>query len=408
MTEVSPSSALPARKNRNPSLALIFFIMLMDVMGISLLLPVAPQLVLRFSSKAIMVTMIAVVYAAGQFVAAPIIGKLGDRYGRRPVLLISILGQSLGYLVFGFGGSMGMLLLGRLIGGITAGNLSTANAYIADVSKPEERAKNFALIGTAWSLGMILGPALGGVFGQISLEAPAFAAALLALVGLVTCFFILPESLPAEKRELTPMRLRDLNPIASIFDMARLPGIGLLLLVNGLFSFAFNGVMSTSTLFAIQKFSAVTWQLSLLLILMGIAIAISNTFVVPKVVPVLGEIKSCTLALISLAVTYAAIFFAPSFWMIFPLNMLASFSNSFIFPAIATLSTKKVAPQQIGTMLGVNTSVSSLTNILGPLWAGSVYDGIFMGTPYWMGALILLAAAWMVSEKRANRRRSMA
>ncbi len=120
------------------SLSLIFFIMLLDVMGITMLSPVAPQIVLRFSSEAVLVTMITVVYACGQFIAAPLIGKLGDRYGRRPVLLISVLGQSLGYLVFGLAGSLWMLLLGRFIGGITAGNLSTAGAYIADISKPIE------------------------------------------------------------------------------------------------------------------------------------------------------------------------------------------------------------------------------------------------------------------------------
>ena len=137
------------------TLGLIFFVMLMDVMGITMLLPVAPQIVLRYSDQALMVTMIAVIYAGGQFIAAPLIGKLGDRYGRRPVLLLSVLGQSIGYLVFGLGGSLWVLFLGRLIGGITAGNLSTAGAYIADVSRPEERSKNFTLIGTAWSLGLI-------------------------------------------------------------------------------------------------------------------------------------------------------------------------------------------------------------------------------------------------------------
>src|SRR5512146_2977100 len=162
-----PMNASPAggepRSSTRRSLALIFAIMLMDVIGITLLAPVAPFIIRQFSDQALMVTMVTILYAAGQFIAAPLLGKLGDRYGRRPVLLASLAGQGLGYVVFGLGGSLWVLFLGRLIGGITGGNLSTAAAYIADVSKPEERSKNFALIGTAWSLGLILGPAAGGV-----------------------------------------------------------------------------------------------------------------------------------------------------------------------------------------------------------------------------------------------------
>jgi DHA1 family tetracycline resistance protein-like MFS transporter len=374
--------------------------MLMDVMGITMLLPVAPQIVLRYSNQALMVTMIAVIYAGGQFIAAPLIGKLGDRYGRRPVLLLSVLGQSIGYFIFGFGGSLWMLFLGRLIGGITAGNLSTAGAYIADVSRPEERSRNFTIIGTAWSLGLILGPALGGIFGQFSLQAPAFVAAALALLSVLLGLFLLPESLPLEKRNTSPMSLRDYNPIATIFDMARKPGLGLLLLVNAIFSFAFNGASSTSALFVIQKFSAATWQVSLLLVLSGVSIALTNTFIVPRVIPLIGEKRSGVSSLMGLAITYGVIFFAPGLWMMYPLHMLASCMNSFIFPVLTTLSAEQVEVQEIGMLMGVTSAVGSLTNIFGPLWAGIVYDQVMHGAPYWMGALILLVSAWTFSRAK--------
>jgi DHA1 family tetracycline resistance protein-like MFS transporter len=131
--------------------------------------PVAPFLVREYSDKALSVTMIVVIYGAAQFFAAPFMGKLGDRYGRRPVLLVSLLGQAGGYALFGLGGALWVLFLARFIGGVTGGNMSTASAYIADISKPEERPKNFALISIAWSLGLILGPALGAALGGISL-----------------------------------------------------------------------------------------------------------------------------------------------------------------------------------------------------------------------------------------------
>src|SRR5512143_2039217 len=185
----SPTASLPS--NRRP-LALIFMIMLMDIVGIMVLAPVAPYIIRRYNDQALMVTMVTILYAAGQFFAAPLIGKLGDRYGRRPVLLISLVGQGIGYLIFGVGGALWILFLGRLIGGITGGNLSTATAYIADISKPEERTKNFTLIGIAWSLGLIMGPALGGVFSQLSLEAPAYASAVLSFANVILGIFLLP------------------------------------------------------------------------------------------------------------------------------------------------------------------------------------------------------------------------
>jgi MFS transporter, DHA1 family, tetracycline resistance protein len=381
---------------RQGALALIFFVILMDIIGTTLLSPVAPRLVLRYSSSAVMVTMVTVLYAAGQFFAAPFLGKVSDKIGRRPVVLISLVGQAAGYLVFALGGAMWVLLLGRLIGGITSGNLSTSNAYIADVSKPEERSKNFALISTAWSLGLILGPALGGLFGQISLEAPAYIAGVISLLNALVGFFLLKESLPRERRDHTPVHLRDLNPVISIFQIGRKPGLLLLLLANALFSFAFNGISSTSALFAIQKFSATTFQVSFLMISAGIAIAISNSFLVPRWMPRFGERLAGTGGLLGLALAAATIFFLPLLWLVYLLNMIYAMMSSFVFPALVTLSVEQVTQQEVGRLLGVTSAVGSLMGIFGPLWAGLIYDHVMMGSPYWMGPIFFIIAAMIL------------
>jgi MFS transporter, DHA1 family, tetracycline resistance protein len=383
-------------KKTKAALSLIFIIMLMDVIGITLLSPVAPYIVQKYSPEALMVSMLTVLYAGGQFVAAPLIGKLGDRYGRRPVLLISLGGQAIGYLIFGLGGALWILFLGRIIGGITGGNLSTASAYIADVSKPEDRSKNFALIGMAWSVGLILGPALGGILGQFNLQAPAFAAAALSLLNVVLGIFILPESLPVERRETARMRPNDFNPIVAIFEMARKPGLGWLLLVTALFNFAFNGINSTSTLFVIQKFSAQPWHLSLLLGLAGIAVGASTFILVPRLVPRFGDNKVALTSLIGQSVVDISIFFVPLFWPIFPLNMLVSAISAFTFPTLTTLSTDLVLHREVGLLMGVTTGLGSLMNIFGPLWAGAMYDHVMVGAPYWMGAIILVLAGVML------------
>ena len=378
------------------ALSLIFVIMLMDVIGITLLSPVAAYIVQKYSHAALMVSMLTVLYAGGQFIAAPLIGKLGDRYGRRPVLLISLVGQGIGYLIFGMGGALWILFLGRIIGGITGGNLSTASAYIADVSKPEERSKNFALIGMAWSIGLILGPAAGGILGQFNLQAPAFVAAALSFLNLLLGIFILPESLPRERRETARMRPNDFNPIVAIFEMARKPGLGWLLLVTAMFNFAFNGINSTSTLFVIQKFSAQPWHLSLLMGLGGIACGVTNLFLVPRLVPRFGDTKVALTSLIGQAVIDISVFFVPLFWPIFPLNMMISAISSFTFPTLTTLSINHVPHREVGLLMGVTTGLGSLMNIFGPLWAGAVYDHVMLGAPYWMGAIILALAGVML------------
>jgi len=392
----------PSRQSKR-ALVLIFSIMTMDVVGISLLSPVAPQIVLQFSDQAVMVTMVTVLYALGQFLATPIIGKLGDRYGRRPVLLLSLVGQSVGYFIFGLGGSLWILFLGRLIGGITAGNLSTASAYIADVTPVNERSKNFALIGTAWSLGLILGPALGGLFGQITLETPAFVASFFAILNVALSIFLLPESLPKPNRDTSRLTLRDYNPILSIFDMARKPGLGILLLVNALFSFAFDGASSTIALFVIEKFNAITWQISLLLIVGGVSIALTNTFLVPWFIPRIGEKKALVSGLYGLSVTYVGTFFAPILWLIYPIQMLSSVMNSLIFPSMTTLSANCVKFQEIGILMGVTSAVGSLMNVFGPLWGGVVYDKVMIGSPFWMGAIILIFTGFMMSRVPVKR-----
>ncbi len=384
------------RKQTRIALGLIFIIMLMDVIGITLISPVAPYIVQQFSGEALMVTMITVLYAGGQFIAAPLIGKLGDRYGRRPVLLVSLVGQGIGYLIFGMGGKLWILFLGRIIGGITGGNLSTAGAYIADVSNPEDRSKNFALIGMAWSVGLILGPAAGGILGQFNLQAPAFVAAGLSFLNVLLGIFILPESLPRERRETSPMRLKDYNPVVAIFEMARKPGLGWLLLITALFNFAFNGINSTSTLFVIEKFSAQPWHLSLLLGLAGIAVGASTFIFVPRLVPRFGDNKVALASMLGQSVVDVSIFFVPLFWPIFPLNMLVSAISAFTFPTLTTLSTDLVLHREVGLLMGVTTGLGSLMNIFGPIWAGVVYDHVMLGAPYWMGAIILVLAGLML------------
>lgn len=226
----------------------IFIVVFLDVLGLSILMPVQAYIVRQYNSEELMVTMLTVLYAAAQFIEAPLLGKLSDRFGRRPILLICVFGSALSYFLFGIGGALWVLFISRLIDGFTGGNVSAASAYIADVTPPENRAGNFALIGAAFGLDFILGPTLGGAFSQISLTAPAFAAGDFSLLSVFVGFFILPKSLPKERRATTPLRWADLNPGASILKIIRRPTLGTLSSCSAFFT-----LFSTATTLIFQS-----------------------------------------------------------------------------------------------------------------------------------------------------------
>ncbi len=371
------------------ALALIFFIMLMDVIGMSLLFPVAPYIVQRYSSDALMVTMLTVIYAGAQFFAAPALGKISDRLGRRPVLLICVLGSAIGYFIFGFAGALWVLFFSRLIDGITGGNISTASAYIIDVSKPEERAKNFTLLGMAYGVGFILGPALGGALGQWNLNAPLFAAGAVSLASTSLIYFILPESLPKERRVETRMTLKDLNPFASIAQMAFKPGLALILLVVALFNFSFDGVNSVTGVFIKDKFVAAPLALGLLFVTVGIATAFVQAVMVERLVTRYGKKRMALVGLLASVTGWPLIAAAPVLWMLFPIAFLQSGITGFIWATTGVMAADLVSEREQGQLAGVNVALGGLMSMLGPLWAGAVYDHVTPGAPYWMGAVIL-------------------
>lgn len=390
----NPSKAESASTSKR-ALSVIFFIMLMDIVGLTILFPVAPYIVRRYSNEALMVTLLSVSYAAAQFVAAPFLGKLSDRVGRRPVLLVCVFGSAIGYFIFGVGGALWVLLLSRLIDGLTGGNLSTAAASIIDLSKPEERAKNMTLIGMAYGLGFIIGPAVGGALGQISLDLPAFAAGIVALISVALIYFWLPESLPKERRETRPLRANDLNPFASIGYMLRKPGLGMILLVYALFNFAFDGTNSISSVFLVDKFAVQPGQIGLLLVMSGIATAFVQAGLVARLVPKYGEKRMALFSLIGSATGGVLIFIAPAFWLIFPISLVQAAVTGFIWSSLGTLAANCVLENEQGLLSGVNAAVAGCVAALGPLWAGAMYDAVMPGAPYWLGAIIL-AAAWVI------------
>jgi multidrug resistance protein len=382
------------------ALALVFAIMVLDVMGITILFPVGAFLVRRYSGDALMVTLLSAVYAGAQLLAAPVLGKLSDRFGRRPVLLVSLLGSAAGYVLFGLGGALWVLFLSRAVDGCTGGNMSTATAYIADVSSKEDRGRNFGLVGVAWGVGLVLGPALGAATGQVALELPAYAAAGLSLFATLLCLRWLPESLPATRRDRKPLRLSELNPFASIFRTVRRPEILAPLAALTLFQLTFNGANSIDGLFLIQRFDARPWQLGLALVGVGLTVGLVQAFGVRRILPRHDERTVAVTALALLAAGLLGISFAPGLLLASATMLFRHAASGFLFPSLGGLVSKRTRDEDQGELMGVTTALASVAAVLGPIGAGAAHQHLFAGAAYWAGAAVAVVAALLCLRLR--------
>jgi DHA1 family tetracycline resistance protein-like MFS transporter len=397
-------SASDAGKTSRNALLIVFLTVFIDMLGVGILIPVSPFLVQQYRNDALTVGLLSVSYSVFQFLAGPALGVLSDRFGRRPVLLLSLLGTAIGYFIFGFAASLPVLFLSRILDGITGGNISTAQATIADVSKPEDRSRNFGMIGAAFGLGFIIGPALGGLLSQISLQAPAFFAGTLSLLNVIAGYFILPETLPAERRTRGPITLSAINPFASLSRAMSLPTIAPLLVATFAFNFAFAGLQSNFSLFTFARFEWGPGQNAWLFAFLGVIGVIMQGFLVRRMIPKFGDRRLAIAGLVLQSVMYGLLAFAPAGWMLYPITGLVSVGSAITTPTLTGMVSNGVSAREQGMILGVTGSVNSLTRVFGPLWAGAAFDYINPGAPYWTGALwIALALVITLSMRTAAR-----
>ncbi len=377
-------------KSNKGILVFIFLVVLIDVTGLSILLPVNAFIVREYNTDALSVTMLTVIYALAQFFAAPILGKLSDHFGRRPVLLISIFGSAVGYIIFGIGGSLWVLFFSRFIDGITGGNILVANAYIADITPPESRAKNYGIVGAAFGFGFLIGPVLSGLLCNISLSAPAYAAAILSFFNFLVGLFILPESLSKANRKYLKINIRNINPFSEIFKfMHRFP-LYILLIVYTIFQFAFNGNITIFSVFALNKYNIDPLDLAALFTVSGIGSILMQGFLIDRFVKHFGEVKLLRFSLFSLPFIYFATFIVPYFWMQYPLIIIGTAFTGILWPTVTALATKEVSEQEQGSLAGAITALSSLMSIIGPFCAGILYDHLSISSPFILFAGMLL------------------
>jgi len=387
--------------NRRP-LTLIFLTLFLDLLGVGILIPITPYLVRQYRSDALTIGLLVLVFSVAQFLMTPVLGALSDRYGRRPVLLVSLFGTAIGHFMFGLAPSLGFMFAARILDGITGGNISAAQAYIADITPPEDRAKSFGLIGAAFGLGFMMGPAIGGLLSTISLQAPAFAAGGLALVTTTLSFFFLPESLPLERRTKTALQWSLLNPFQAIGSALGRVNLRFMLLATFALNFAYSGLQSHFALYTLTRFGANERQNAWLLTYLGVMITIIQGGLIRRLMPMFGEGKLIRVGLVLGGVGFLALIFAPSVGFVYGALTLLSMGSGLAAPALQSLVSQRAGASEQGVVLGVTQSLGSLSRILGPLWAGLTFDTFAPSAPYWTGCVMMAVSLFLVGLSSAR------
>ncbi|MBB6004338.1 TCR/Tet family MFS transporter [Arcicella rosea] len=397
MNSISPMSA-----KRNPAILFIFITILIDVLGIGIIIPVLPKLLQELTGKGLSEAsqysgFLMAAYAVMQFIFSPILGGLSDKYGRRPIILGSLFGFGLDYILLGFAPTIAWLFAGRIIAGITGASFTTASAYIADISNDENRSKNFGMIGAAFGIGFIIGPVIGGVLGDIGARVPFFVAAGLTLLNWLYGYFVLPESLSQEHRR--DFDWKRANPIGSLKNLGRYPVV--LGLVGAFFCLQLAGQTHPSTwsYFTMKEFNWTLAEVGYSLSFVGLVVAIVQGGLNRIINPKLGDRNSVMVGLLFYAAGFALFALATKGWMMYAF-MIPFGLGGIAGPALQSIISKQVPANEQGELQGGLTSLQSVTTIFGPLLASNLFAYFsaddapifFPGAAFMMAAFLTIIA----------------
>ncbi|MGQ0641714.1 MAG: TCR/Tet family MFS transporter [Gemmatimonadaceae bacterium] len=394
------------------ALTFIFITVLVDTIGFGIILPVTPELIMELTGESISRASVyggwlLFAFAIMQFFCGPIMGNLSDRFGRRPVLLLSLTAFGLDYLLMGYSRSIVWLFIGRAVAGITGAAYTTSAAYIADVTPPDKRAQSFGLMGAAFGIGFILGPAVGGLLGGLGPRAPFFVAAALALLNVVYGFFVVPESLPSEKRR--PFHWTRAHPLGTLQHLRPYPGV--VAMIGGLFvwQLAHQVLPSAWAFYTMFKFG---WSEALVgasLAFAGVTIAIVQGGLTRVIIPRLGERRAALTGLTLGSLGFFGYAIAPRGWVMYVFMMVFAFAG-LVYPSINSLMSQQVSESAQGELQGGVASAYSLSTIVGPLFMTQIFRFFtrdeatveVAGAPFYAAAFLGVIALWLFA--RASRR----
>jgi len=385
---------------RPPALGFIFITLLIDVIGLGIIIPVVPKLIEELTGEGLSRASeysgwLTFAYASAQFCCAPVVGGLSDKLGRRPVLLAALLGLGLDYVFLSFAPTLAWVFVGRVIAGITGASFTTATAYIADISTPEKRAQNFGLVGAAFGMGFIIGPAVGGLLAGFGSRVPFMAAAGLSLFNFLYGYFVLPESLPSDKRR--PFEWRRANPVASLLRLRQYPAVLGLVAALVLIYLAGSATQSVWTFYTMLKFGWTERLVGISLAVVGLFSGLVQGGLVRVAIPRLGAARAIVIGLVCYTVGFVLFAFASKGWLM--LAFLAPYClGGLAGPALQGTISGQVPANEQGELQGSLTSLISATGVVGPLLMTHLFAFFtrptapvhFPGAPFLLGAVLTL------------------
>ena len=409
---VTPAEPPAIAGPRRAAIAFIFITVVLDVLALGIVIPVLPRLVEDFvlgdtARAAQIVGVFGAVWALMQFVCAPILGALSDEHGRRPVILLSTLGLGLDYLFMAIAPTVGWLFVGRVISGITASGFATAFAYIADVTPPEKRAEGFGIVGAAWGLGFVLGPALGGFLGDMDPRLPFWVAGALTLINATYGLFVLPESLPPERRERFSWKRA--NPVGSLTLLRSHPELFGLAGVNFLYYMAHQVLPTVFVLYAGYRYGWTAKAVGFVLAGVGIANSVVQGALIRPIVGRLGARRTLLIGLLFGAVGFAIYGLSDSGWG-FVIGIPVFAFMGLFGPSLQEVMTRHVSPSEQGKLQGANGAINAISGLIGPIVFATVFatfigprrDLQLPGAPFLLASMLMVVAAvgaWRVTRR---------
>ncbi|MEQ8470642.1 MAG: TCR/Tet family MFS transporter [Marinoscillum sp.] len=389
-------------KNQKAAIGFVLITVLIDVIGVGIIIPVVPALITELtggtiSDASIVGGWLMFAYAFMQFICAPIVGALSDQFGRRPVLLLSLFGFGLDYILAGFAPTVAWLVLARIVAGITGASFTTANAYIADISSPEKRSQNFGMIGAAFGIGFIIGPLIGGILGEYGPRVPFFASAGLVMVNWLYGYFVLPESLAPENRR--KFSWKRANPWGTLMQLKKYPMVMGLIASLVLVYIAAHATQSTWTYFTIEKFKWSEAEVGYSLAFVGLMIAIVQGVAIRPIINKIGQARGVYVGLAFNCLGFILIAMSTSGWMLYAVLIPYAFGG-IAGPSLQGLMSNSVAPNEQGELQGGLTSLMSLTTVIGPPLMSNVFgyftdparDVYVPSAPFYLAAVFAFMA----------------
>lgn len=385
----------------------IFLTVFMDLVGFGIVIPLNPFLARQFGADPLSVGLLMAVFSLLQFVFSPLWGQLSDRWGRRPIILISVLGSSVSHLWFGFADTLTGLFLARMLAGLFGGNISAAMAAMADLTPPNERSKGMGLVGAAFGLGFIFGPFIGGILADVGRhfgDQPPYGASFPALIAAAICFvnFLLAWMILPETRDPSVAATKRHSRLALTFHLLRQPVVGGLLWVYFLSTLAMAHMEASLFMMVQDRFSLSLSTASMGFAYVGVVMALTQGLIIRRTLPKWGEARSYVLGLTLMMISFLGVAFAPNLWMLGLAVTILALGSGFSNPALTgSLSLLTSRDQQGGTM-GVNQSLSALGRILGPAAGGWIYREVDNSAPFVVAAILSLLAlivGWFVRDR---------